>query len=40
MVVETEEQRYILQAGIANLEQWFLDWQMMFNTSKCHMLHL
>ena len=38
MVVETEEQRDILQAGIANLEQWSQEWQMMFNTSKCHML--
>ena len=40
MVVETEEQRDILQAGIANLEQWSQEWQMMFNAGKCHMLHL
>ena len=40
MVVETEEQRDILQAGIDRLELWSKDWQMLFNTSKCHMLHL
>ena len=39
MVVETEEQRDELQAAITNLEQWSLEWQMMFNTSKCHMMH-
>ena len=39
MVVETEEQRDELQAAITNLEQWSLEWQMMFNTSKCDMLH-
>ena len=40
MVVETEEQRDMLQAGIDRLELWSQEWQMMFNTSKCHMLHL
>ena len=40
MVVESEEQRDLLQAGIANLEHWSLEWQMMFNAEKCHMLHL
>ena len=40
MVVENEDHRDELQAAITNLEQWSLEWQMMFNTSKCHMLHL
>ena len=40
MVVESESQRDELQSAIANLEQWSQEWQMMFNTSKCHMLHL
>ena len=40
MVVESEEQRDMLQAGIDRLELWSQDWQMLFNTSKCHMLHL
>ena len=39
-VVETEDQRDELQAAIANLELWSEEWQMMFNASKCHMLHL
>ena len=33
MVVESEEQRDLLQTGIANLEHWSLEWQMMFNAS-------
>ena len=40
MVVETESQRDELQTAIVNLEEWSQEWQMMFNTSKCHMLHL
>ena len=33
MVVESEEQRDLLQTGIANLEHWSLEWQRMFNAS-------
>ena len=40
MAVETENHRDMLQAGIDRLELWSQEWQMMFNTSKCHMLHL
>ena len=40
MVVETEDHRDELQAAISNLEQWSQEWQMMFNSSKCHILHL
>ena len=40
MVVETEEQRDELQAAITSLELWSSEWQMMFNSSKCHMMHL
>ena len=40
MVVETEDQRDELQGAIAKLENWSEEWQMIFNSSKCHMLHL
>ena len=40
MVVESEEQRDALQEGIACLETWSREWQMLFNTSKCHILHI
>ena len=40
MVVESEEQRDALQEGIASLENWSREWQMLFNTSKCHILHI
>jgi ribonuclease P/MRP protein subunit RPP40 len=40
MVVENENQRDELQAAIAELDQWSAEWQMMFNSSKCHILHL
>ena len=39
-VVETEDQRDELQAAISKLEQWSQEWQMLFNASKCHILHL
>ena len=35
MAVENE-----LQAAIAKLKQWSEEWQMIFYSSKCHMLHL
>ena len=35
-MVERDE----LQAAIVNMEEWSQKWQRMFNTSKCHMLHL
>ena len=40
MVVETEDQRDELQGAIAKLEHWSEEWQMIFNSSKCHILHL
>ena len=39
-VVETEEDRQAFQAGLDNLEKWSMDWQMLFNVSKCHILHM
>ena len=40
VVVETEEQREALQEAIRGLEGWADKWQMEFNASKCHVLHL
>ena len=39
-IVESEEDRMAFQAGLSNLEQWSADWQMLFNVSKCHILHI
>ena len=39
-VVENEEQRGELQNTIDKLVDWSLEWQMMFNEGKCHILHL
>ena len=40
MVVESEEQRQELQATINRLVGWSEEWQMLFNSDKCHILHL
>ena len=40
MVVESEEQSRIFQEGILRLEAWSREWQMLFNSDKCHILHL
>ena len=39
-VVESEEQREELQATIYRLVRWSAEWQMLFNSEKCHILHL
>ena len=39
-VVESEEQRQELQAIIDRLVKWSVEWQMLFNSEKCHILHL
>ena len=39
-VVESEEQRQELQATIDRLVKWSVEWQMLFNSDKCHILHL
>ena len=39
-VVENEEQREELQSTINRLVEWSTEWQMLFNSSKCHILHL
>ena len=39
-VVESEEQRQELQATINRLVEWSEEWQMLFNSEKCHILHL
>jgi len=38
--VESEEQREELQATIKRLVEWSVEWQMLFNAAKCHILHL
>ena len=40
MVVDTEEQSQAFQEGIHRLEEWSREWQMLFNSGKCHVLHL
>ena len=40
MVVDTEEQCRIFQEGIHGLEGWSKEWQMLFNSGKCHIMHL
>ena len=40
MVVDTEEQSRAFQEGIQRLESWSREWQMLFNSGKCHVLHL
>ena len=39
-VVENEGQREELQNTIDRLVEWSTEWQMLFNSSKCHILHL
>ena len=39
-VVESEEQRQELQSTIDRLVGWSVEWQMLFNSEKCHILHL
>ena len=39
-VVETEDQKEEMQATINRLVKWSADWQMLFNSGKCHLLHL
>ena len=39
MVVENEENRKRFQQMVDNLAVWSSDWQMAFNTDKCHVLH-
>jgi hypothetical protein len=39
-VVDTDEQREEMQVTINKLVEWSVDWQMLFNAGKCHLLHL
>ena len=39
-VVENQEDQAELQNTINRLEEWSREWQMLFNSSKCHILHL
>ena len=39
-VVESQEQQAELQKTIDRLVEWSGEWQMLFNSDKCHILHL
>ena len=39
-VVESREQQVELQDTIKRLVAWSVEWQMLFNSEKCHILHL
>ena len=39
-VVENQEDQAELQDTINRLEEWSREWQMLFNSSKCNILHL
>ncbi len=38
-LVATVEQAYTLQEDLHKLNEWSLEWQMLFNTVKCKVLH-
>ena len=38
--VESEEDREKFQLMLDSLSHWSLEWQMAFNTDKCHVMHL
>ena len=40
MVVESEEDKAKFQAVLDHLQAWSQDWQMLFNVSKCKILHM
>ena len=40
MVVDSEKQREALQNTIDRLLEWSVEWQMLLNSDKCHILHL
>ena len=39
MVVECDEDRVIFQEGLDKLMEWSVEWQMLFNVDKCHIIH-
>ena len=39
MVVETDADRMVFQQGLNDLFQWSIEWQMLFNVDKCHVIH-
>ena len=40
MVVESEQDKLLFQRGLDNLMQWSIEWQMLFNVDKCHIIHI
>ena len=39
-VVRNVEEQARLQASLDNLYKWSVDWQLLFNTTKCKLMHL
>ena len=40
MGVENEEDKVKFQDLLDNLSEWSKEWQMLFNTDKCHIVHI
>ena len=40
MVVENEDDQAKFQSALDNLNSWSHDWQMLFNVSKCKIIHM
>ena len=40
MVVESDDARAKFQSGLDNLQTWSEDWQMLFNVTKCKIIHM
>jgi len=39
-VIHSIEDQVVLQRDLARLEQWANTWGMVFNASKCHIMHI
>ena len=38
MVVESDEDKNAFQHGLDRLMEWSVEWQMLFNVDKCHII--
>ena len=39
MVIEFDAERILFQQGLEDLFQWSMEWKMLFNVDKCHVIH-
>ena len=39
-LVQNNHDRMTIQQGLDNLMDWSLEWQMLFNVEKCHIIHV